>query len=85
MNYRKLILDYLERKGEVSLDQIMNDAGDLFYYNNPKKYVGLIISRLIKRGLVIRVKKGVYRLADAKPVKTQYYKFPNELKGNLPF
>jgi len=43
------------------------------YYSNPEKHVGDIVSRMVKSGLLIRVKPGVFRLPtadDPKKAKT---------------
>lgn len=35
------------------------------YYSNPEKHVGDIVSRMVKSGLLIRVRPGVFRLPTA--------------------
>lgn len=62
LSRRESIIVYLNSVEEASLSEIIEDCG-LFYYRNTRKYVGDIITRLIARGIVERVKRGVYRIA----------------------
>ena len=48
-------------KDEFSLADAVKLVGGNIYHNRTK-YVGEILARMIKRGLVVRVRKGFYKL-----------------------
>jgi hypothetical protein len=52
---------------ELSKSEIVEYSG-LRYYCNTEKYVGEILGRMVKGGLLERVKPGVFRRPDKKTV-----------------
>ena len=46
---------------EVTKQAIVDVYGD-YYYHNGEKYIGEILGRMVKCGLIERVKPGVFRL-----------------------
>ena len=54
----------LFRPGFEVTKQTVVDAYGGAYYHNGQKYIGEILSRMVKQGLIERVKPGVFRLPD---------------------
>ena len=50
--------------GTVVARTIVENLGGQ-YHSNPEKHVGDIVSQMVKSGLLIRVKPGVFRLPTA--------------------
>jgi len=66
-----LIIQYLFGKGEVSKSKMMQEMEiESWYYHNSEKHFGDILSRMVNRGFIIRVKKGVYKLKENQTSKT---------------
>ena len=65
MNHQTTIINYLKTVETATLSNIYNNI-DKSYYANWQKHVGAIMSRLVKGGKVIRVKKGVFKLNNTK-------------------
>lgn len=64
-NQRK-IFDFIRAKGGTAvLSDIVAEFG-ANYFLHPEKYVGDSLSRMVKAGLLIRVKKGVYAIGTGK-------------------
>lgn len=55
-----------DRDIQLTKQEIIEKAG-LHYYHNTDKHAGDVLSRMVKSGLLVRVKKGVFRLGS--PVK----------------
>ncbi len=53
--------DALQRGGQITTAQAVALLGH-GYYHNGQKYVSEILGRMVKRGALIRVKRGVYEL-----------------------
>jgi hypothetical protein len=62
MNKQKEILKYLSTVESAKLDEIYK-AMPFEYYCNGLKHTGNILSRMVKDGSIIRIKKGVFRKA----------------------
>lgn len=56
---QKAIIDYIG-DGEKKRSQIVNKF-DAWYYYNSNKHIGEILARMVEKGILVRVKKGVYR------------------------
>lgn len=59
-NQRKLILEYIAQNGTITKKQA-TEICKHFYYSNASKYVGEILSSLVKAGVLERVKRGTYQ------------------------
>lgn len=74
-----VVAQYLNGKGEVKKAKIMEDLHvDYWYYLNASKHFGEILSRMVKGGILRRVKPGVYTLVSLN--KTKQNEDPNQLK-----
>ena len=56
------ILTYLSQTESATLHELYN-ISDYNYYHNWQKHFGQVMSRLVKQGKVVRIKKGVFRIA----------------------
>jgi predicted transcriptional regulator of viral defense system len=56
------ILTYLNTVESATLQELY-DISDYNYYLNWQKHFGQVMSRLVKQGKVVRIKKGVFRIA----------------------
>lgn len=79
---REQVLDYLRKVDQATLLEI-NCGITHKYYANGSKHLGAVLSRLVKRGLVERVKKGVFKLADQPVVKPNNSRFKYVNQTNL--
>ena len=61
MDKQREIRKLLAENGDMTLGQIV-DRVPFGYYCNASKHVGDICSRMVKTKLILRVKKGVFRL-----------------------
>ena len=68
------VLDYLTI-AEVAPTSEIYDHCNVNYYTNATKHFGALLSRMVQRGQLERVKNGVFRIAEKKP------KLPEENKG----
>lgn len=71
MDRRKDVLKFFngDRTKEYTKAEIIKGAG-LYYYYNGDKHAGDVLSRMVKSGLLIRVKKGLFKLGSGnKPNK----------------
>jgi len=53
------ILRYIA-DGEKTKKQIVNRFG-AWHYRNSNKYIGEILTRMVRKGLLVRVEKGLYK------------------------
>jgi hypothetical protein len=56
------ILTYLNSVESATLQELY-DISDYNYYLNWQKHFGQVMSRLVKQGKVVRIKKRVFRIA----------------------
>jgi predicted transcriptional regulator of viral defense system len=56
------ILTYLNTVESATLEELYK-VSDYSYYANWQKHFGQVMSRLVKQGKVVRIKKGVFRIA----------------------
>lgn len=54
-----------DKSKELTKKEIIEGAG-LFYYHNGDKHAGDVLSRMCKSGLLVRIKRGVFKLGGAK-------------------
>ncbi len=59
---------------EVTKQTVIDSGYAGSYYHNGAKYIGEILGRMVRQGLIERVKPGVFRLPDKPPVKQTYIK-----------
>jgi predicted transcriptional regulator of viral defense system len=62
MSDNRSILTYLNNVESATLEELYN-ISDYSYYANWQKHFGQVMSRLVKQGKVVRIKKGVFRIA----------------------
>lgn len=61
---QRAVLAFLSRVGVASLDEIVRMVPEVRTFHNSKKYLGETLSRMVKAGLVVRVGRGKYRIAQ---------------------
>ena len=57
------VLDYLEANGQITLGEAVMIIGR-DYYCNERFHVGQVLSRMVKRGLIKRVSRGLFERSD---------------------
>lgn len=72
MDRRKDVLKFFngDKTKEFTKAEIIKGAG-LYYYHNGEKHAGDVLSRLVKSGLLIRVRKGVFKLGSLEKKKKE--------------
>lgn len=70
MTPREQVLAFLRTVERATLWEI-NQGIKHSYYANGAKHLGAVLSRLVNRGLVQRVKKGVFMIAPPKKAPEQ--------------
>ena len=60
------VLDYLAIAEVAPISEIY-DHCNVNYYANATKHFGALLSRMVQRGQLERVKNGVFRIAEKKP------------------
>jgi hypothetical protein len=69
-NKRKLIIEFcLANSNEITKGQAFSVIGHTYYYNGDK-HTGDVLSRMVKAGILERVKKGNYKLCRRKAGET---------------
>lgn len=59
------VLQLAEKNGgEITKQEVCKH---IRYYNNTQKYVGEILSRMVKNGQLIRIKNGLYKIGSGNP------------------
>ena len=58
---QQLIISHIEKHGQISLAQAVAITGGNLYCNAPK-HVGARLKRMIDRGLITRLKPGIFIL-----------------------
>lgn len=65
---KQILKDANERGGIITKKEIVAMYGS-HYYHNGAKHLGDILGRMVKNGLLIREKVGVYRVGKGKKAK----------------
>lgn len=73
--HQSSIIRYLKDAKEASLQEIYDNV-NFGYYHNGNKHLGDVLSRMVKSGMIERVKKGTFRLRT-KPLEQ---KIKNQIK-----
>lgn len=68
MDKKLEVIKYLKTVEQASLQDIY-DHMPFSYYCNGNKHMGDILSRMVKGGRLVRVKKGVFKLANTDGIK----------------
>lgn len=69
MNKQDEILKYLRTVPQATLSEIYDNV-PFGYYCNELKHLGEILSRMVKKGIIVRVKKGVFSHANYEKIKS---------------
>ena len=65
---RQILKDAQERGGTITKKEIVEMYGRCYFYNGAK-HLGDILSRMVKSGLLIREKPGVFKVGKGKKIK----------------
>lgn len=57
------IIEYLEEHGSITLGQATELVGKNVYHN-ASKHTGALVANMVKRGLIVKVKRGEWRLPN---------------------
>ncbi|MCQ4139206.1 type IV toxin-antitoxin system AbiEi family antitoxin domain-containing protein [Chryseobacterium sp. EO14] len=60
---QKVIFEFVKDNGSITKKTAIEKIGNN-YFLNADKYVGEVLSRMVKSGLLKRVKKGVFTLGE---------------------
>lgn len=64
------VIQYIRDNGGEATKKEMVKAFDSWYYCNVPHNLGLVLSNMVKRRLLVRVRRGVYKVGDGrKPAK----------------
>ena len=76
---QKQILSFASNNdGNISKSQAVELIGSC-YYCNEKKHVGDVLSRMVKSGLLTRIKNGNFKISETKKQTTNGIVNPNQL------
>lgn len=54
------VMDLFKKKSEITLSDAVGVLGK-HYYANARFHVAMVLSRMVKRGLIVRIKPGHFR------------------------
>lgn len=74
---QKAILTFLHKSGEITFIQVRELVDD--YYCNGQKHTSQLLSRMVKSGMLIRKRKGVYAAGKGRESITNYTP-PNQIE-----
>lgn len=60
---QQIIFDYVKSNGQITKQKAVEFIGKN-YYCNADKHVGDVLSRMVKSGLLKRIKPGLFELGD---------------------
>lgn len=72
------VLNYLRQVPGASISDIYMNVS-FGYYNNANKHLGALLSRMVKSGKIVRLKKGLFSIAGATGFKKVKHE-PTQLK-----
>jgi hypothetical protein len=58
---QRILIDYTRKAGELTLEHAVGLVGHDIYCNR-HKHVGNILANMVRRGMLVRVKPGVFRM-----------------------
>lgn len=58
------IMEIITNEGSITLERAVKEIGGNIYHNRAR-YVGLTLSRMVARGVIQRVKRGVFSMRRA--------------------
>lgn len=67
---QKTIIDLIRLNGQVTKKEVVESIGK-YYYHNAEHYVGEILSNMVKKRYIKRIRNGVFELGSQ----------PNQLTG----
>jgi len=67
MNRQAEILETFPDKETILSKKEIIERGQIRYYYNTEKHVGHTLSRMVKNQLLVRIKKGYYKLGKSTP------------------
>ena len=76
---QKKIIEILTDNETADLDLIY-DFVNWSYYRNWRKYLGMLLSNMVERGMIERVKPGTFKLAKPKQKIKEEIKDPNQIE-----
>ena len=71
---QKIILEFIKKSKDATITK--KEAVELIggcYYTNESKHTGDVLSRMVNRGLLKRIKNGVFKVGDLKTQKETIY------------
>lgn len=68
---QKAIINMLRQNQTITKVDCINLLGKYYYYN-AEKYVGEILSRMVNKGTLIRIKPGVFKLGEGKKFNSEF-------------
>lgn len=77
MNNHKAILNYLQSHESATLEELYPISGYSYYCNEHANF-GRVMSRLVKQGLVERIKPGVFKLGQSKKITPKTVTNPDQ-------
>lgn len=60
---QRVIIEYIRSNGNITKQQAVQMLGK-YYYHNGEKYVGEILSNMVKRRYIKRIKNGVFEIGS---------------------
>jgi hypothetical protein len=58
-----IVIEFLRAHSFMTLDQAVQIIGRNIYHN-AHKHCGVLLANMVKRGMIVRVKPGVFRLSE---------------------
>lgn len=79
---KQILAVFTDKEQTLSKSEII-EKGDISYYHNTSKHVGHTLTRMVKNGTLIRVKKGHYKRGGAFPKHKNLIIQPNKNQTKL--
>ncbi len=78
---QKSILEHITQNGSITKKKAVELIGHN-YYHNASKYVGEVLSRMVNRKLIKRIKPGLFERGDLSGEKDEVFN-PNQTEMNF--